>query len=511
MFKRIAASLTCVVAVIAAATPAAPPPNATTPAGAADPAAAAMQQLAASLSPCAINCTTTELAKSTCQPTDFACICANQQLNAGIAACLAQKCTIIESLQALNYSKTSCGAPVHHNTDQLPITWTLLSLSVLAVGARFVSKVPALNPAFPFGWDDWTILASLAALIPADVLSQVLVGLGLGRDVWTVPPDNITMILLLFFVEELFYSTVVATTKLSIVIFYLRLFSEPWFRRACYAMLAITIAYGVGQILAVVLVCMPISYNWTIWDGQHEGKCANTGTMAFSNGGFNIAIDLALFILPVTQFITVSWTLKKKIGVSLIFLVGLFVTVSSGIRLATVAQFSGSQNPTFDFKQLSIWSLIEMHVSVICACMPGMTAFIRRVKPRFHQQRENLPMQERNQPRTGRSIARRIRETMTRITAAARETANSAVVATKKSMKSTSTATGTQPSTFDPEAPEYRDYLTYASYAEGGNKAVQLNDLSSERREGGRAETSIVITQIPEDAVAEEDRRRGPS
>ncbi|KZL75391.1 CFEM domain-containing protein [Colletotrichum tofieldiae] len=208
----------------------------------------ASQQMAASLSPCAMGCIGTEVTRSTCNATDFTCICTNQQLNAAISACLAQNCTVVESL---------------------------------------------------------------------------LVGLGLGKDIWSVPPENITKILLLFFVEELLYAFVVAVTKLSILLFYLRLFNEPWFRTFCYIMLGLTTVYGLEQMLAIALICTPISYNWTRWDGQHSGQCGNVTVMTFFNGGMNIALDFVLFVLPVTQFVNVSWTSRKKIGVSLIFLVGL--------------------------------------------------------------------------------------------------------------------------------------------------------------------------------------------
>ncbi|WYZ35890.1 hypothetical protein EsH8_X_000537 [Colletotrichum jinshuiense] len=130
----------------------------------------------------------------------------------------------------------------------------------MAVTSRLVSKLPSLNPAFSFGWDDWTILASMIALIPADIGSQILVDLGLGQDMWMIPPEHITWILRIFFVEELLYSFVIAVTKVSILIFYLRLFTEPWFR-----------------------------------------SCGNVAVMTFINGGVNIVIDLTLFTLPVTQ------------------------------------------------------------------------------------------------------------------------------------------------------------------------------------------------------------------
>lgn len=75
--------------------------------------------------------------------------------------------------EAQKYSKTSCRVPVRRNTDQGPITWTLFPIAVVALAARLISKIPSLNPAFSFGWDDWLILASTIALIPADIGSQI--------------------------------------------------------------------------------------------------------------------------------------------------------------------------------------------------------------------------------------------------------------------------------------------------------------------------------------------------
>ncbi|KAK1964481.1 CFEM domain-containing protein [Colletotrichum sublineola] len=88
-------------------------------------------------------------------------------------------------------------------------------------------------------------------------------------------------------------------------------------------MLALTTVYGIGQMLAITLVCTPISYNWTQWDGKHFGECGEVTLMTFFNGVVNLVLDFIIFVMPVTQFIKVSWTLKKKIGVSLIFLAGL--------------------------------------------------------------------------------------------------------------------------------------------------------------------------------------------
>ncbi|TEA12224.1 hypothetical protein C8034_v006260 [Colletotrichum sidae] len=135
--------------------------------------------------------------------------------------------------------------------------------------------------------------------------------------------------------------------------------------------------------MQILFTTTPISYNWTFWDEQHSGTRGNVRLFSFINGGINIALDLWLFILPVTQL----------------------VTVSSCIRLETLAEFGLSRNPTYDLVGLSTWSLVELHLSVICACLPGMRLLFRRLSPALRRRR--LPKDlTHNRPRTGRFIPR---------------------------------------------------------------------------------------------------------
>ncbi|KAL0941554.1 CFEM domain-containing protein [Colletotrichum truncatum] len=230
-----------------------------------------------------------------------------------------------------------------------------------------------------------------------------------------LPPENITKILMIFFVEELLYAFMVSTTKISIILFYLRIFREPWFRTVCYILFAATTCFGIWHIMQIIFVSSPISYSWTFWDGEHIGQRGKVQMLSFVNSGINITLDLCLFVLPVTQFIHMSWTLRTKIGTSLIFLTGLIVTVASCIRLETLREFGDTRNPTYDLQGLSTWSLLELHLSVICACLPGMRSFFRRLLPSLWR-RKPSPEQNRNQPRTGRSLPRAFSLFMSQIT-----------------------------------------------------------------------------------------------
>lgn len=74
---------------------------------------------------------------------------------------------------------------------------------------------------------------------------------------------------------------------------------------------------------------------------------------------------------------------KKKFAVATMFMVGLFVTIVSGVRLGTIFKFQRTANPTYDYTSLAMWSMIECSASVICACMPGLANAVRRFWPKL--------------------------------------------------------------------------------------------------------------------------------
>lgn len=117
--------------------------------------------------------------------------------------------------------------------------------------------------------------------------------------------------------------------------------------------------------------CKPISYFWTQWDGEHEGYCNNFQLAVYINSGLNIFFDLTVFFLPIPKLTSIQVQDKRrKAGVVLTFLVGLFVTACSMVRLKYSSGVSQITNATYDYTDISLWSGIECEVGVICACMP---------------------------------------------------------------------------------------------------------------------------------------------
>lgn len=183
----------------------------------------------------------------------------------------------------------------------------------------------------PFWIGQWTL---------ADILA--VAHDGLGKDMWTVPFDKITEILRvslaywfdiewhaddrvvqIYYVDEVFYLGSIGLTKVSILLFYLRIFPAQNFRRGVYITLALCITYLVAFIPAFIFQCLPVHISWERWDGQHHGKCeVNLNAAGWASTAFNILLDLIVICLPLRELSRLKMGRRKKAGIMIMFLGG---------------------------------------------------------------------------------------------------------------------------------------------------------------------------------------------
>ena len=167
---------------------------------------------------------------------------------------------------------------------------------------------------------------------------------------------------------------VIVLTKVSIVLLYLRIFPKEVsqrFTRICYGVIVALVIYGACFIISFGVACRPVSLYWTQWDGEHEGKCALPQTSVYTNSGFNITFGLVVFFLPIPKLLSLTaYDTRRKAAVMVIFMIGLFVTACSVVRLQYVSLLGKYTNATYHYNSISLWSGLEGEVGVICACLP---------------------------------------------------------------------------------------------------------------------------------------------
>ena len=124
------------------------------------------------------------------------------------------------------------------------------------------------------------------------------------------------------YVNEILYFTQVFTVKLSILAFYLRLFPGTLVRRLIWGTIFVTCGFILIYDLMVILQCRPVSYYWLGWDKESEGSCLSINALVWANAASSITLDVWMLALPLSQLKTLQLHWKKKIGVVLMFSVG---------------------------------------------------------------------------------------------------------------------------------------------------------------------------------------------
>ncbi|KAL0261584.1 hypothetical protein SLS55_003014 [Diplodia seriata] len=227
---------------------------------------------------------------------------------------------------------------------------------------------------------------TLPVMIPLSVLSVVLADAGLGKDMWTVTPKDITHILYIYYFDESLYITSLSLVKISICCFYLRIFPDRRFRIYVYIVIFLCAAYAITFVTAVSLQCNPVNLAWKHWDSEESGgSCINLNALGWSSAAANIALDLVVITLPLPQVLKLVLSARRKLHVMAMFSVGLFVTVVSMLRLKWMIQFANSTNVTWDYVPIGYWSTIEVHAGILCACLPAVRALVYKCFPRLRE------------------------------------------------------------------------------------------------------------------------------
>ncbi|KAF7179935.1 hypothetical protein CNMCM7691_008987 [Aspergillus felis] len=297
-----------------------------------------------------------------------------------LETCVKANCTIRESLATKNVTSSACGLPIRDRTRAVSITGAAGGvLALIAFALRMIARLPYCGG--QFGKDDLAMIVTMSLVIPLSALSVVLADLGLGKDMWTVPPDNITHILYIYFYDELVYLSIIPLTKISICLFYLRVFPARHFRIMTYVVIGLNAGYLIVFILISVFQCRPIKGAWLRWDGEGHYSCNNINAQGWSAAAINMILDLTVMALPLRELYRLNLSLRKKLFVMSMFSLGIFVTLVSIIRLNSLIHFAATDNVTWDYVEIGYWSTIEVHVGIICACLPAMRALMRRLCP----------------------------------------------------------------------------------------------------------------------------------
>lgn len=204
----------------------------------------------------------------------------------------------------------------------------------------------------------------------------LLIRYGLGRHLWDVPFSTFNDKFLKFVaICVTFYGLSIMLSKVSILLLFLRSWPQKP-KRAIYATIAVVVLYSLIGSFYWLFACQPLEKFWDL--SITHGSCIEWSKVNIFSGVMNTVTDSIILLLPICMLRKVQLPKWEKFGLGFVLMTGGFVLVISIIRLKTTVDTSRSSDITWEYVDNGIWWMIEMHIAIVCACLPVARAFLRK-------------------------------------------------------------------------------------------------------------------------------------
>ncbi|KAF2492177.1 hypothetical protein BU16DRAFT_105746 [Lophium mytilinum] len=219
------------------------------------------------------------------------------------------------------------------------------------------------------GLEEAMVICSNAVMIGFCIILNLAAQYGFGHHTKDIPKmgGNVHTALKYYFLSQLFYKVNITFNKLAFLLLYLRVFSTPLFRKICRATLAVIVLGSFAFVIATIFQCTPIRKSWN--KANVPGHCINNSWFRWTWAAFNLLSDIFVFTLPLPVIGRLQMTLAKKLGLMILFTLGLFVCITTAIRMKALVQSTHAVDQPWDSCTTNLWSFIEAAMGLICACL----------------------------------------------------------------------------------------------------------------------------------------------
>ncbi|OAK94255.1 hypothetical protein IQ06DRAFT_234874 [Phaeosphaeriaceae sp. SRC1lsM3a] len=233
--------------------------------------------------------------------------------------------------------------------------------SIIFVALRFHVRIKTRQPLLG---DDWTILGALACCLAAACMSIWAAASGINGTPWDqLTREEYTIFRKFFFTDVLMMHFIYGIIKISVILFYKRIFSIRSFVIAANTVLFC--ARGVSSF-----------WNAPI-DSKGEEFVLDLGSLIVAYAIIDIVLDVGILALPLPVIGRLHMNRTKRWAVAGVFLLGAFCLVCSIVRLYYVRGMFDIVRFDMQKRENTIWAHTEAHFSTLTACLPILRPLVQ--------------------------------------------------------------------------------------------------------------------------------------
>ncbi|KAI8631911.1 hypothetical protein F5Y19DRAFT_422503 [Xylariaceae sp. FL1651] len=267
--------------------------------------------------------------------------------------------------------------PPNQNNLALAVTTICLSVSTTAFVLAAYAKLCCVKKVH---FEDFIVLAGYGLIIGVGYcIYEVVSGVGAFVHQWNVRVRDLAHIFYFVHVGSILYSVAIMLLKVAILFQWIRIFvprgTKGLFYWASLTLLVINVLLYSIIVITICASCKPFS---RLWDKIVPGTCsANREIIDVATAASNLVSDFVILLLPQGVIWKLHVKRQKKIGITFIFLVGIFAIISAGFRVDASLRFFWSKDRTYQIATVSFWAIAELTCAILVFCVPSIPKIFR--------------------------------------------------------------------------------------------------------------------------------------
>lgn len=280
--------------------------------------------------------------------------------------------------------------PVSRGPSLMIIEVITLFLALLALVIRLYVKFGLLRKP---RWDDYLmIVAAISAIGLTVTVILANTVYGWNHHIWDLQFDDLVTARKVSLAAQLLYLFSSTLAKISILLSYIYLaVPDSHLHRLSQVAIVLISLSNASIFITIFAQCTPVSSYWDIMRVSEDCHIRE-GHFLMAQAGMTVVADLIVWFLPLPTLYKARLPLKQRLALIVLFSFGAVVVIAACVRTywlwwAVLITW----DMTWDCFDEWIWTAVEVHLGIICGCVPWLRSLVNlwREKTRRETERSN--------------------------------------------------------------------------------------------------------------------------
>jgi hypothetical protein len=230
-----------------------------------------------------------------------------------------------------------------------------------------------------FGIDDFLLLLAWLSALANCIMACLSTQYGSGLHEKDVKLAWLPTAIKLAWGTRLCYICALGFVKLSIAVFYLRVFNVTRTMRVhLYTLIAFIAAITIMLSLQSIFSCIPPS---KAWNPDEPGKCSDNISWFWVSLACQLASDIWIIGFAIPRVWALKMQRTQKIALLSMLTLGWLTVIAAIIRAVKISTILTNEDLTWVSYDSSIWAAVEVNVAIVCAAAPAWKPIFKRWTP----------------------------------------------------------------------------------------------------------------------------------